>query len=219
MDYIYNSPSIQIIRNKDNYVIKSTYNNFFKEMLNTLNVQLDDNAISTEINIKLDSIISLSDYLNNKPDKLLEIFDVTFIIQDVIDQIKYLEANNKTISYFSIDDFFILNNNSCLFIGVDKIYSFNDSGNFKIQEIITKKNNLFLSPEIVNIKKIPSTINYKACYYSLGLLLLKIFINVDDIKNNDDFVTKSKSIHGLPCYWFIKNLLERNHNDRHILYI
>jgi hypothetical protein len=102
---------------------------------------------------------------------------------------------------------------------VDKIFSFNDSGNFKIQEIITKKNNLFLSPEIVNIKNIPSTINYKACYYSFGLLLLKIFINVDDIKNNDDFVTKSKSIHGLPCYWFIKNLLERNHNDRHILYI
>ena len=218
MDYIYNSPSIQISKNKNNYIIKSSNKSFFKDTLNMLNIHNSSGNAETEINIKLDSIVSLQEYLNNKPDKLLELFDVTFIIQDVVHQIQYLETKNKTVLYFSIDDFLILNNNSCLFVGLDKIYDFNHNGNLKITELIKKNNIPFLSPEISNITSIPSSINYKSCYYSFGLLLLKIFINVD-VNNENEYSEKAKSIYGLPCYWFIKNLLVQNHKDRHILYI
>ncbi len=65
---------------------------------------------------------------------------------------------------------------------------------------------------------IPALINYKSCYYSLGLLLLKIFIDTE-ISNENEFIEKTNLIRGLPSYWFIKNLLVENHNDRHILYI
>ena len=217
MDYIYNTSVIQIIKNKNNYTIKSTHNNFFKEILYEFNVQSEKETTSTEINVKLDSVVSLQEYLNNKPDKLLELYEITFVIQDLIKQINYLESNNKTVSHFSIEDFLILNNNLCLFIGLDKIYDFDKNGNFQIQELF-KKNNRFLSPEIKNMTTIPALINYKSCYYSLGLLILKIFIDIE-ISNENEFIEKTNLIRGLPSYWFIKNLLVENHNDRHILYI
>lgn len=218
MDYIYKSPSLNIHKMNGMYVVNSSYNNYIHNSLRTLNIQSENNAISPEIKIHLDSIISLEDYLDNKPDKMLDVNEVNFIIQDVVNQIQYLEGNNKTVSYFSIDDFLILNNTSCLFIGLDKLYDFNTQGNYNLQDIIKNKTNGFMSPELLAVTKIPSTIHYKSCYYSFGLLLLKVFINVD-LTNVNDYTEKTKSIHGLPCYWFIQNTLAKISNDRHILFI
>lgn len=218
MDYIYKSQSLTIRNINGLYVINSSYNNYIHHCLDSLNIKPEKNAISSEIKIQLDSIISLQDYLDNKPDKLLDVDNVNFIIQDVVNQIQYLEGNNKTVSYFSIRDFLILNNTSCLFIGLDKLYDFNKQGKYNLQDIIKNKSDGFMSPELLSVTKIPSSIHYKSCYYSFGLLLLKIFIDVD-LTNIKDYAEKSKSIHGLPCYWFIQNTLEKTTSDRHILFI
>lgn len=218
MDYIYKSQSLTIHNINGLYVINSSYNNYIHHCLDSLNIKPEKNAISSEIKIQLDSIISLQDYLDNKPDKLLDVDNVNFIIQDVVNQIQYLEGNNKTVSYFSIRDFLILNNTSCLFIGLDKLYDFNKQGKYNLQDIIKNKSDGFMSPELLSVTKIPSSIHYKSCYYSFGLLLLKIFIDVD-LTNIKDYAEKSKSIHGLPCYWFIQNTLEKITSDRHILFI
>tara|TARA_B110000285_G_scaffold222577_1_gene276943 strand:- start:201 stop:860 length:660 start_codon:yes stop_codon:yes gene_type:complete len=219
MEYIYNSPVVKIQKNNTHsFTIHSSSNNYFKKSLEVLNIHSENDDVSTKINIQLESFVSLRNYIDNKPDKLLEIFDVTFMIQDIVNQIQHLENNNKTIPFFSIDDFFILNKNSCLFVGLDKVCDYNTSGNFKIQEILKKKKDSFFSPEINAIKQIPTTIHYKSCYYSLGIMLLKIFIDID-IKNIDDFYEKAKIIHGLPCYWFIRNAISKNSKDRYILFI
>jgi hypothetical protein len=218
MDYIYKSQSLTIRNINELYIINSSYNNYIHHCLHSLNIKPEKNAISSEIKIQLDSIISLQDYLDNKPDKLLDVDNVNFIIQDVVNQIQYLEGNNKTVSYFSIRDFLILNNTSCLFIGLDKLYDFNKQGKYNLQDIIKNKSDGFMSPELLSVTKIPSSIHYKSCYYSFGLLLLKIFIDVD-LTNIKDYAEKSKSIHGLPCYWFIQNTLEKITSDRHILFI
>jgi len=219
MEYIYNSSTVKIQKNNTHsFTIHSSYNNYFKKSLEVLNIDSDNDAVSTKINIQTESFISLRNYIDNKPDKLLELFDVTFMIQDIVNQIQYLETNNKTIPFFSIDDFFILNNNSCIFIGLDKVCDYNTSGNFKIQEVLKKRTDDFFSPELTAIKQIPTTIHYKSCYYSLGILLLKTFINVE-IKNNDEFHEKSKIIYGLSCYWFIQNTISKNSKDRYILFI
>ena len=218
MDYIYKSPSLSIHKRSGLYVINSSYNNYIHYCLDSLHIKPEKNAISSEIEIHLDSVIPLQDYLDNKPDKLLDVDNVNFIIQDVVNQIQYLEGNNKTVSYFSIHDFLILNNTSCLFIGLDKLYDFNKQGKYSLQDIIKNKSDGFMSPELLAVTKIPSSIHYKSCYYSFGLLLLKIFIDVD-LTNIKDYAEKTKSIHGLPCYWFIHNTLEKKSNDRHILFI
>ena len=218
MDYIYKSPSLTIQKTNELYVINSSYNNYIHHCLQALHIKPESNAISSEIKIHLDSVISLQDYLDNKPDKLLDVDNVNFIIQDVVNQIQYLEGNNKTISYFSVDDFLILNNTSCLFIGLDKLYDFNAQGKYNLQELIKHKVNGFMSPELLAVTKIPYAIHYKSCYYSFGLLILKIFIDVD-LKNASEYSNKAKTIHGLPCYWFIQNTLAKISKDRHILFI
>ena len=219
MEYIYNSSLVKIQKsNTHSFTIHSSYNNYFKNSLEVLNVPYKNDAVSTKINIQTDSFISLREYIDNKPDKLLELFDITFMIQDIVNQIQYLENNNQTVPFFSIEDFFILNKNSCLFIGLDKVCEYNENGNFKVQNIIKKKTDDFFSPEIDAIKHIPTTLHYKSCYYSLGIMLLKIFINVD-IKKNDDYHENTKIIYGLPCYWFIQNAIAKNSKDRYILFI
>ena len=120
MEYIYNSSTVKIQKNNTHsFTIHSSYNNYFKKSLEVLNIDSDNDAVSTKINIQTESFISLRNYIDNKPDKLLELFDVTFMIQDIVNQIQYLETNNKTIPFFSIDDFFILNNNYIFYFSVE----------------------------------------------------------------------------------------------------
>lgn len=219
MSYIYNSPLVKIQKNSRNiYSIKSSSNNYFQYCLHTTNIQIKKDAVSTELTFTADSVISMQEYLDNKPDKLLEAYDTFMIIQDIIHQIQYLENNKKTISYFSLDDFLIINQNYCLFVGLHKVFDINSSGNFKLIEKIEPTDHDFLSPEMSKIKTYPSTIHYKSCYYSLGLLLLKTFVDVT-LKTPAEFVEKTKPIIGLPTYWFIKNAIEITPKDRYILFI
>lgn len=216
MDYIYNSNIVKIkTHNENKFLLTSSDNNYFIEILKLFNIELQEN--DSDIIFSVNSIVTLSDYLNKKTNKLLEIYDTEDFLQDIIKQIQYLENTNKTVSYFSLDDFLIINNCLCLFINLNKIHSFDENGNFKLLELI-KQDEPFLSPELKSITNIPSSIYYKSCYYSFGLLLLKIFINVN-LKNTSEFHDKSKSIYGLPVYWFINNTIVDKPNDRYILFI
>lgn len=219
MSYIYNSPLVNIQKiSRNTYSIKSSSNNYFNYCLHNANIRIQKDAISTELTFTAESVISLQKYLDNKPDKLLEAYDTFMIIQDVIHQIQYLENNKKTISHFSLDDFLIINQNYCLFAGLHKVFDINSSGNFKLNEKIEITDHDFFSPELNKIKTYPATIHYKSCYYSLGLLLLKIFIDVT-LQTPAEFIEKTKPIIGLPTYWFIKNTIEIVPKDRYILFI
>ena len=98
MDYIYKSPSLTIQKTNELYVINSSYNNYIHHCLDSLNIKPEKNAISSEIEIHLDSVIPLQDYLDNKPDKLLDVDNVNFIIQDVVNQIQYLDHSFRSAS-------------------------------------------------------------------------------------------------------------------------
>ena len=100
MDYIYKSPSLTIQKTNELYVINSSYNNYIHHCLQALHIKPESNAISSEIKIHLDSVISLQDYLDNKPDKLLDVDNVNFIIQDVVNQIQYLEGKIRQFLIF-----------------------------------------------------------------------------------------------------------------------
>jgi len=71
----------------------------------------------------------------------------------------------------------------------------------------------FASPEVSNVAVIPSEIDHKSIYYSLGKLAL--FCLYDDDEPDVDM----KSIKGTKLYWLLKRCLDEDPHKRSILYI
>ena len=76
----------------------------------------------------------------------------------------------------------------------------------------------FSNPEILNLTTLQSYVNYKSCYYSLGLLvvfsLLKTYLLV-----NEEIDPVIEPLYNTKIYWFIKRCLNTNINHRKILLI
>ena len=84
--------------------------------------------------------------------------------------------------------------------------------------------NDYISPELLNIKSIPTKINYKTIYYSLGLLVLNCVSKYDDYEDDDD-IKKSiynkleNSIQKTNLYYFLKRCLNNEIEKRSLIYI
>jgi hypothetical protein len=80
--------------------------------------------------------------------------------------------------------------------------------------------NLFIAPELKKINVIPTSVDYKAIYYSLGsFVIYSLFeININICLNKEE-INKIESINGTKLYWFLcRSILEEPLN-RSLLYI
>ena len=83
------------------------------------------------------------------------------------------------------------------------------------------KNNPFLSPELLNIKEIPSHVNKKSIYYSIGVLISYV-INSSLIKNKytqEDIINNLDTIYQTKLYYAVIRCFNENSQDRFLLYI
>ena len=84
----------------------------------------------------------------------------------------------------------------------------------------------FISPEILKINSIPSDLNYKTIYYSLGALVV-YFLFGKNINNKDDFKDDFKDnlnnilkpIEGTKLFGLLNRCLCEEANERSIIYI
>lgn len=82
----------------------------------------------------------------------------------------------------------------------------------------------FSSPEIIKLTNLPSEINYKCSFYSLGVLIVYYLLNNyllvgNEIKSVEEIETILLPICNTKIYWFIKRCLEENINNRVLLLI
>jgi hypothetical protein len=85
-----------------------------------------------------------------------------------------------------------------------------------------------MSPELLNIKELPSFIDYKVTYFSFGCLLLYGFLGDDDFMKNDDEKTSEEKlkiqmetifIKNTKLYWLLKRCLVEEPKNRSIIFI
>ena len=90
------------------------------------------------------------------------------------------------------------------------------------------QNDFFMSPELLNIKELPSFIDYKVTYFSFGCLLLYGFLGDDDFMKNDDEKTSEEKlkiqmetifIKNTKLYWLLKRCLVEQPKNRCIIFI
>ena len=197
----YSKPILKSIQNQ---LIGSTISNNYQSItfnalnVKTLNEYKNKNNISYDIILKM--IFSLSkqlDYLINNESKIFLIYNSKNII--VID-----------------DKFIYLSNNYLINLNIE-------NKTIQITSPFCKEEE-FISPELLKIKRIPSIINYKIIYYSLGCLAIHTLtnININNIKKEKEEEEKEDliltSIKNTKLFYLLKRCVHKNFKKRTILY-
>ena len=86
-------------------------------------------------------------------------------------------------------------------------------------------NDFFLAPELFSVKEIPSFVNYKVSYFSLGYLILYTLLGHDG--DSEDLPEKDKITHRMSTliikntklYWLLERCLVEEPKNRSILFI
>jgi len=166
---------------------------------------------------KLDALLKKQKY------KLTE-RQILCLIQSLSFQIKWFESNNLTFLGWNLEDIIVIDD-FYFFISTNKFlqpFHFHLGMDF-IELFIPCEKPYFSSPEIVNINKLPASIHYKSCYYSLGLLIVfcsfgEYLLKGNDIPSKERQENILKPIYLSKLYWFLQRCLQDEPEKRILLY-
>ena len=157
-----------------------------------------------------------------------------------MEQLHNLEAENKGISSFNLDDITVFYANddddaAAAYFAItneDKIHDIDDEHQLLITTpyqkeytttaTSTTKNIAFNSPEFkefISKKTLPYTLHFKSGYYSFGLLCMYCYISRSaaakkDQDQDQDQEAILSSIVNTKIYWFLKRVLHENPSER-----
>lgn len=155
----------------------------------------------------------------NKNDKYNIIYK---IIKDLVIQMKYLiDEESKLFIGYNKDDIIVINEEIFIYLGSQLLMDLDVNLDMNIY-IPYDKSDFYFSPELNNIRFLPTKISYKSSYYSFGYLInilleclrndeLINYVENENYKNNEDYPDKLNN--------FLNNCLNRNINDRFIIFI
>ena len=148
------------------------------------------------------------------------------IIDDLSKQIMFLHKLGYGIYGFDINDILTIDNHF-IFCNTQNMLPLKDDY-FIINMPI--KHQCFLSPELYKLTRLPARINYKCCYYNLGIFIVFCLLVVNENKNENENEIKWNEIklpeeidkyieplHDTKIYWFIKRCLNEDIDNRLLL--
>jgi hypothetical protein len=140
---------------------------------------------------------------------ILNYFEIIHFIGCMFTLMEELYKLGYTIYSISLQDILQINN---VFIIKNPSRLIKIKNDYIYFTVPFQKNNLYLSPEILNINSLPSSIYYKSVYYSFGLLFMKLYLGsilLEDLKK----------IEGSKLYYCISRCLDKDYNKRRLLLI
>jgi hypothetical protein len=167
-----------------------------------------------------ESVKNLKSYLMEANGKLSQKNCIN-IIDDLTKQIIYLRKNNYAFYGFDINDIIVIDDNK--FIICSSEYLIPLIGDNMIFYSPIKKP-YFFNPEVDNVYELPSEINYKCSYYSLGILIVFCFLNKyllkgNEIKSEEEIEKELICLKDTKIYWFLKRCLKTDIEKRELLLI
>jgi hypothetical protein len=135
------------------------------------------------------------------------------MLECLITQFKYIEKYNYSFYSLSLDDIYVIDDLTFLCFNPKWMKPIDKNRN--ISFISPFEKNDLCSPELLSINKIPSSVNIKTFYYTLGILSTMVL----SVENNDDIEYKLNTIYKTKLYWFIKRNLDLNFQNRNLLLI
>ena len=145
---------------------KPLYSSFIKTNILT-NAFYDD-----ELYFNCEKVETMKEYLNAKG--ILTEKECVKILKTISKQIKYLELTNYAFYGYDLDDLIVINESIFLVASAKYLLPIIES-NIVFDSPISLP--YFASPEMFKLTKLPSEINYKTSYYSLGALIVFCLLN------------------------------------------
>jgi serine/threonine protein kinase len=142
------------------------------------------------------------------------------MIDDLTKQIIYIKNMGYGFYGFDVNDIVTIDN-KCILCSTQYLLPVIEDNIIFYSPIKTP---YFSSPEVIKLTNLPSEINYKCSFYSLGVLVVFYLLNNyllvgNEIKSVDEIEKIILPLYNTKIYWFIKRCLEENINKRALLLI
>ena len=191
----------------------------YQTIINMLKNAYYDNETETII-FTAENIKPLKNILFNKNDNKMGLNQCIKMIDELTKQISYLKTINYGFYGFDINDILVIDG-IFLFCNTQYLYPLYKD-NFLFIEPISQP--YFSSPEIIKLTILPTEINNKCSYYSLGVLVVFCLLNnyllvSNELKTPEEIENIIKPIFNTKIYWFLKRCLEPNLEKRVLLLI
>ena len=177
---------------------------------------IEDNYKS--IYFKATSVKVLSDIQNFKNFEINEILKFCYHMSL---QLKYLVVKeNKCFINYDISKILIVDNNKYFFLSNDNLMPLDPQSENHIFLNRPFYKTDFASPELKNINNIPTSINFRTIYYSLGLIILYILkqnMNLPRDEISNEYILNI--IEGTKLYNLLKSVLEEDIEKRRLIYL
>ena len=123
------------------------------------------------------------------------------------------------ITIYIIENIIVIDDDKFIYLSNDDLLKISESNNFNFTNPFNR--NGFISPELFKINSIPSELNYKTIYYSLGALVVYFLFdkNINKHDFNYDLNEILKPIEGTKLFGLIIRCLFQEANERSIVYI
>ena len=175
---------------------------------------------SSSIFFSAEKVSTFKHYLLEHAAHKLEINNCIRMIDDLTKQMSYLKTINYGFYGFDINDILVVDN-IFVFCSSQYLCSLSEDTFLFIEPINTP---YFANPEIIELTTLPSEVNYKCCYYSLGALVVFSLLNVyllvgNELKSEEEIADILTPFLNTKIYWFIKRCLDKKISKRLLLLI
>jgi len=140
------------------------------------------------------------------------------MIHDLSKQIAYLETKMHVFYGFNLDDILVINDDTFIIASAKHLATMNAKDKC-IYFYTPIEKPYFSSPELNELTKLPSKIDYRISYYSLGAFVffcltnIYIFAELKELHQILDIITYPK------LYWFLKRCFHEKCEQRILLFI
>jgi len=186
-------------KNQDKIVFDKKYKFFFKNSLL--------NSYFHNVYSDIEDVVLLEDVIDTFTHKKCEL-----LMSHLVNLILYLEEQKYTLSTISISDIVVIDKIHFVFMNSTNVVSIvNDY--ISINAPVEKSD--FLSPELKQLKSIPSKIYFTSCYYSLSTIVFYALFKLNYTTDTSEL----KKIYYSKLYYFLLRCLNQDPKKRKLIFI
>lgn len=189
MPEIYSNDNLKIIEDKNTsiFIIEFLYPSaiLINSLLKTRIIQGGTSSDDYHtLKFKTSSVKSLKQFQEEKyrdqGTSRLTINETASLIANLSSQLQYLiTKENRTIIGYTSENIIVINNTKFAFLGSDLFAEIEENNNVLISYPFST-NDFFVSPELLQIKELPSYVHYKTAYFSLACLVIYVLLSDDE---------------------------------------
>jgi uncharacterized membrane protein YukC len=227
MTQIYSNENVKIIKDKNSSLFKIELLYSDAKLINSLiKTRIIQGATSTDdyrtLKFKASSVKLLKEF------RKLTINETTTLVANLSQQLKYLiTQENHTILGYAPENIIVIDEKKFAFLGSEFLNKIEDNNNILISYPFTT-DEFFVSPELLNVKELPSYVHYKTAYFSLACLAVYVLLSdsvfYDEYLNhkNAEAILNSLNLHSVKdtrLYWLLSRCLVEEADKRSILFV